>query len=306
MSDLTGGDGGSKRAEPVLVTGAAGFAGRHLLEHLLESGEGALHALVRPDNDCDGLPAGVPLHSIDLQDREPVERLLGQLRPGRIYHLAALASAGAARKDPLGTLTNNITAQINLLEAARSQGLAPRILVVSSGDVYGVVEPGELPIDERCELRPLNHYSVSKATQDLLGYQYWRAYGLPVVRVRPFNHSGPGQDSRFVIPDFARQIARLEAGLQPPLLKVGNLSAERDFSDVRDIVRGYRLALERGEPGEVYNLGSGRATRVGVVLERLLALSGQTIAVEVDKGRLRAGDAPPQYCSYARLERQTG
>jgi GDP-4-dehydro-6-deoxy-D-mannose reductase len=306
MSDLAGGHGGSDRATPVLVTGAAGFAGRHLLEHLIALGERALHALVRPDNDCEGLPTGVTLHSLDLQDRESVERLLGRLQPRRIYHLAALASAGAARRDPLGTLINNIAAQVNLLEATRSQSFESRTLIVSSGDVYGIVEPAALPIDERCELRPLNHYSVSKATQDLLGYQYWRAYGMQVVRVRPFNHSGPGQDPRFVIPDFARQIARIETGLQQAPLQVGNLSAERDFSDVRDIVRGYRLAIEQGMPGEVYNLGSGRATRVGAVLERLLDLSGQKIAVEVDQSRLRAGDAPPQYCSYARLERQTG
>jgi GDP-4-dehydro-6-deoxy-D-mannose reductase len=232
--------------------------------------------------------------------------MLEQTQPTSIYHLAAQASVADAAIDPVGTLFNNIGAQVNLLESVVELGLSPRILIVGSNEVYGRVSAEELPIAERAELRPLNAYAVSKATQDLLGYQYHVTHGLPIVRVRPSAHTGPGQSARFVTAAFARQIARIEAGLQPAVISVGNLTARRDFTDVRDIVRAYRLALEFGEAGEVYNVGSERAVSIQTVLEGLLQLSSRQIMVEVDPTRLRRAESPLQLSDCAKFRRQTG
>ena len=185
-------------------------------------------------------------------------------------------------------------------------GLNSRILIVGSADEYGLVRPEELPITEDTPLRPLNPYAVSKITQDFLGYQYHLSHGLHIVRVRPFNQIGPRQGPGFVVPDFARQIARIEAGLQEPVIRVGNLSASRDFSDVRDIVRGYYLALRAGKAGCVYNLGSSQAHSVEEILHRLLALSPIAIRVEQDPAMMRPSDIPVSVCDSSRFLADTG
>ena len=208
--------------------------------------------------------------------------------------------------DPLGTLFNNIGAQVHVLESLLRLGTRPRVLVIGSNEEYGFVRADELPLRETTELRPLSPYAVSKVAQDLLGYQYFKTHDLPVVRVRPFSHTGPGQEPRFATPAFARQVARIEAGLQPPVIEVGNLDVQRDISDVRDIVCGYRLALLRGEPGEAYNLGSGRAVSIRSVLDRLLELSTTAVRVEVDPARLRPSEAPPQYADCRKILDRTG
>ncbi len=248
----------------------------------------------------------VSLYRVDLLDYAHVLSLLEQVQPQAIYHLAARASVGASWENPAATLHNNIIAQLNVLQACIQLQIRPRVLVVASADEYGRVRPEDLPVDEETPLRPVNPYAVSKVTQDYMGLQYQLSHGLSVVRVRPFNHSGPRQETGFVIPDFCSQIARIEAGLQAPMMRVGNLEAQRDLHDVRDTVHAYQLALEHGQPGDVYNVGAGQAYAVREILERLLALARTPISIELDPARMRPSDVPRIVSDCTKLRRLTG
>jgi GDP-4-dehydro-6-deoxy-D-mannose reductase len=248
----------------------------------------------------------IGLYTADLNDYRRVRELLQLIEPEYLFHLAAQASVERSWDHPAETLVNNVTVQANLLQAVVELGLKPRILVVGSADEYGLVQAEDLPVDEDTPLRPLNPYAVSKIAQDFLGYQYHLSHGLHIVRVRPFNHIGPRQGLGFVVPDFARQIARIEAGLQEPVLRVGNLAASRDISDVRDIVRGYYLALAQGRPGEVYNLGSSRSFTIAEILQSLLALSRITVRIEPDDQRMRPSDIPIMVCDSRRFIAEVG
>jgi GDP-4-dehydro-6-deoxy-D-mannose reductase len=231
---------------------------------------------------------------------------VSEVQPDYILHLAAQSFVPSSFADPWDTLQNNIRAQLNLLEAVRRSESHVRVLVIGSNEEYGTPRPDELPQTEESPLRPNNPYAVSKVAQDFMGLQYHLAYGLPVVRVRPFNHTGPGQTPRFVVPAFASQIARIEAGLQEPVMKVGNLEVSRDFTDVRDIVRAYHLAVTQGEPGEVYNLASGRAQSVRGLLDMLLSYSQVEIRVERDPELYRPVDVPVGYGTALKFHRLTG
>ena len=235
-----------------------------------------------------------------------LQDLFATVRPDCVFHLAAQAFVPTSWQDPWSTLANNIRGQLNVLLAAIALGTLPRVLVVGSADEYGVVAPEELPIRESSPLRPNNPYAVSKVTQDMLGYQYFASHGLPVVRVRPFNHIGPGQSPAFVTSDFAKQIAEAEAGLREPVLRVGELNTRRDFSAVQDIVRGYYLALVQGEPGEVYNLAAERSYSIREVLQRLMALSTIRLRLEVDEARLRPVDTPEIVGDCGKFRARTG
>jgi GDP-4-dehydro-6-deoxy-D-mannose reductase len=291
---------------PILVTGAGGFAAPHLIAHLESEGDSPIVALGRAARRPHRLPATADYLQVDLADAASTKQAVRQVNPTQVYHLAAQSSVADSLANPLATLTNNVAIQVNLLAALVALGTAPRVLIVGSSEQYGLVRTDERPLPETTELRPLNPYAVSKIAQDLLGYQYFQSHRLPVVRARPFTHIGPGQEPRFVTPAFARQVARIEAGLQPPVLRVGNLDAERDISDVRDVVRGYRLLLRDGEPGEAYNLGSGRLVSIQSLLDQLLALSSVEVRVERDPARLRPSDAPPQLADCRKIERQAG
>jgi len=203
-------------------------------------------------------------------------------------------------------LENNIRLQLNILEAVVRLGSTARILVVGSSEEYGLVHPDELPVKETNPLRPTSPYAVSKVAQDMLGLQYHLSHKLFTVRVRPFNHIGPRQRLGFVAPDFARQIAEAETGLQEPVIQVGNLEPQRDFSDVRDVVRGYHAALTEGEPGEVYNLGSERARSIGELLGGLLSIASVPLKVEQDSARLRPADVSVMVSDCSRLRARTG
>ena len=246
------------------------------------------------------------LYEVDIGSAEELAQALQASGPDLVFHLAAQASVPQSWKDPKSTYETNVLGQLSLLEAVRGLATQPRVLVVSSNEVYGApTGPEALPITEADPLRPNNPYAVSKAAQDMMGYQYFAAYSLSIVRVRPFNHIGPGQSDAFVVSAFARQIAEVEAGLKQPIIQVGNLEAMRDFTDVRDIARGYYGALTKGAPGEVYNLGSGKAVSIQSLLDFFLAHSTAKVRVERDPSRYRPVDVPCIYGDSSKVQRAT-
>lgn len=288
----------------ILITGIGGFVGGHLTDHLLaEQAQIDLHgAVIAPEH---AIPQA-ECHVLDLQDQAGVRDLIARIRPDHIYHLAAQASVKRSFEDPWETLENNIHAQLNLITACLDQVTPPRMLIISSGEIYGAEGAPDKPTTEDAPLCPTNPYSVSKVTQDMLGLQYALSHKLPIMRARPFNHLGPGQRTGFVAPDFAQQIARIEVGLQPPVLRVGSLTAERDFTDVRDIVRAYRMIMERGNPGEAYNIASGQYITIRYLLDVLLGYSTVKIATEVDPARIRPGKDNRSWGDASRLRCVTG
>jgi len=292
-----------------LITGITGFAGSHLAEHLLDieglEVVGTIRWRSRTEN-IEHLSGRVHLVECDLRDASSVEEMMGAVKPDLIFHLAAQSFVPTSWTAPVETFYTNVIGQLNLLEAVRRTGLSPRIQVACSSEEYGMVYEGEIPISETNPLRPLSPYGVSKVAQDFLGYQYHHSYGLHIVRTRTFNHTGPRRGHVFATSNFALQVAEAEAGLREPVLRVGNLSARRDFTDVRDVVRAYRLALEKGEPGEVYNIASGRSYAIREVVEILLGLAKVPIKVEQDPERLRPSDVPVLLGDNRKFSRQTG
>ncbi|HEC35503.1 MAG TPA: SDR family oxidoreductase [Anaerolineae bacterium] len=290
-----------------LITGAGGFVGGHLCAYLLAHTDWDLVGTVYPGPVGNPQPSPRLRHvQADLRDLRRVTDLVEQFESDFVFHLAAQSSIPSSFANPWGTLENNIRSQLNLLEAVRRLGRPARVVVIGSNEEYGSPDPEDLPLAEESPLRPTNPYAVSKVAQDFLGLQYHLAYGMEVVRLRPFNHTGPGQSPRFVVAAFASQIARIEAGLQEPVVRVGNLDVARDFTDVRDIVRAYHLAATQAEAGEVYNLASGRPQSVRGLLETLLSLSTVEIRAEVDPTRYRPTDTPVVYGSAKKFCRRTG
>ncbi|MCS7178119.1 MAG: GDP-mannose 4,6-dehydratase [Anaerolineae bacterium] len=290
-----------------LITGAGGFVGGHLCQYLLACTDWELWGTVYPE-PVEGLPpqSRVSLIHLDLRDGARVAELMADFRPDVVFHLAAQSYVPTSFSDPWETLENNLRAQLNVLEGVRQAGLSARVIVIGSNEEYGWPRPEDLPLTEESPLRPVNPYAVSKVGQDFLGLQYHLAYGMDVVRLRPFNHTGPGQSPRFVVPAFARQIARIEAGLQEPIVRVGNLDVARDFTDVRDIVRAYYLAATKADAGEVYNLASGVARPIRWILETLLSFTDAEVRVEVDPALYRPADAPVIYGSAEKFRHCTG
>jgi GDP-4-dehydro-6-deoxy-D-mannose reductase len=286
-----------------LITGADGFAGQHLLRELLSTTPVALElhgTTFRALAD-----KTIPYHVVDLRDAQAVSHLIGTLQPEQIYHLAGTASVGQSYDAAWSTLENNIRATLNLILACVEHRIAPRLLVVSSGDIYGD-RLIDAPATEDSPLRPGNPYAVSKIAQDMLALQYHLSHNLPILRARPFNHLGAGQSRGFVAPDFAYQIARIEAGQQEPRLHIGSLSAERDFTDVRDVVRAYRLIMQHGAAGEVYNIASGTPRAIRTLLDILLSYSTIHPVVDTDTARLRPGRISKIWGDASRLREATG
>lgn len=290
-----------------LITGISGFVGSHLAEYLLAHTDWQISGTVygRLDNIAH-LRERLTLFPAELSRLEVVRFIVEETQPDYIFHLAAQPIPSLSRYDPWFTLENNIRAQLNVLEAVAQMRLACRVLVVGSSEEYGAVSPDDLPVDEDTPLRPTSPYAVSKVTQDLLGLQYWLSQRVEAIRVRPFNHIGPRQRRGFVAPDFASQIAQIEAGLRPPVMAVGALDVARDFSDVRDIVVGYHAAMTRGQAGEVYNLGAGQAHSVQELLDTLIAASSVAIQVTRDPNRVRSIDVPYMVADCTRMAEQTG
>jgi GDP-4-dehydro-6-deoxy-D-mannose reductase len=294
----------------ILVTGASGFVGSHLMDHLISNQGNSLYGTCFSKNDSKNLDKSkdkIKLFEVDLRKEEEVFRLIEEVKPDVIYHLAAFTSPAESFASPRENVLNNIACQINIFEAMRrSKLLDSKTLVVSSAEVYGKVGKDQLPINEKTALNPTNPYAVSKLTQDFLGRQYFLAYGLKAVRVRPFNHIGPRQSPNFVVSAFAQKIAEIEKGKRKPVLPVGNLEAKRDFTDVRDMVKAYTLLVEKGELGEVYNIGSGVSYKIAEILEKMLSLAKVKITVEVDRSLFRQVDDEELVCDPAKISKLTG
>ena len=293
-----------------LITGITGFAGSHLADYLLAEQSdveifGTYRWRSRMEN-IDHLDGKIKLLECDLRDAAAVHGVLAEVRPDYIFHLAAQSYVPASWRAPSDTLTTNLIGQTNIFEAVRMLELDPVIQIAGSSEEYGLVLPDEVPIKETNPLRPLSPYAVSKVGQDLLAYQYFRSYGLKTIRTRGFNHTGPRRGEVFVTSNFAKQIASIEAGLREPVIRVGNLEAQRDFTDVRDMVRAYWLAVTKAKHGEVYNLASGKAVTIRELLDQLLALSETKVEVEVDPERLRPSDVEILLGDFSKFKADTG
>ena len=293
----------------VLVTGITGFAGSHLADAMLRMGDVEIFGILRWRSRTENIEhfrSRVTLLECDLRDSTSTRDALEAVRPDWIFHLAAQSFVPTSWNAPHESISTNALGQLNLFEAVCRIGIKPRIQLACSSEEYGLVHADELPIRESNPLRPLSPYAVSKVTQDLLGYQYFKSYGMDVVRTRGFNHEGPRRPNVFVASDFAWQIAEVEKGRRDPVIHVGNLDARRDFTDVRDMVLGYWLALEKGEPGEVYNICSGKAYSIRQVLDLLLGMTECRLEVREDAKRLRPSDVPVLLGDNTKFRQATG
>lgn len=318
----------------VLVTGITGFAGSHLAEYLLaEHPDVAVYGTVRWRSRTENLEdlrrAGkidqiegrfsdksglreaakkgrVTLLYCDLTDPGAVDHLIGAVKPDRIFHLAAQSFVQSSFDEPWSTFQINVGSQLNLLEALRRHDTRTRMHIAGSSEEYGLVHEDEVPMKETNPLRPLSPYAVSKVAQDKLAYQYVRSYGLHLVVTRGFNHTGPRRGAIFVTSTLAKQIAEIEAGLHEPVIYHGDLTSKRDWTDVRDMVRAYWLALEKAEPGEVYNVGSGRTWSIREMLDVLLSHSTVKITLREDPARLRPSDVKILWADTTKFHEATG
>ena len=273
-----------------LVVGGGGFVGPYLVKHLKE--EQGMEVYVTKteketlDMDCSGI------YNLDILELSQVAELLNKIRPDYIFHLAAQSSVAYSWKNPGLTIDVNIKGCVNLLDGIRQLDYKPRVLLIGSGEEYGHIKDGECPIVEDNVLRPGNIYAATKSCQNMLGKIYSDAYDMDVMMVRAFNHIGPNQTPVFVVADFCKQVADIENGLSEPVIYVGNLSARRDFTDVRDVVRAYAMLVKDGKRGETYNVGRGHAVAIQEILDRIVALSDKDIEVRVDESKLRPVDVP--------------
>jgi GDP-4-dehydro-6-deoxy-D-mannose reductase len=290
----------------VFITGATGFAGSHLVERLLGEGHEVL-ALVHEATSHQGLPDHPRVRPVagDLLDPDGLAAAVAGARPDLIFHLAGQAYPARSWDEPAPTMAVNAGGTANLLRAATAYG-RPRVVVVTSAEIYGETRAEDLPLTEASPAQPRHPYGVSKLAAGELVRVYWQRYGLPAVEARPFNHIGPRQARGFVVPDFAAQLAAIRLGQQPPVMRVGNLEAERDFTDVRDVAAAYLRLAEAGRPGEAYLICSGRPVSVRHLLDTLIDLAGVAVDVQTDPARLNPSDTPCLYGSYAKIAADTG
>lgn len=290
----------------VFITGATGFAGSHLVDLLLAA-DHQVFALVHTQSGHQALPPHPHLKPItgDLLDVASLTTAVTQAQPDVIYHLAGQAYPARSWQEPAHTLAINAGGTANLLQAAVQAG-RPRVVVVTSAEIYGTVSADALPITEQTPPQPRHPYGVSKWAAGQLAALYWQHQGLPVVEARPFNHIGPRQALGFVVPDFASQLAAIKLGQRPPVIAVGNLEAQRDFTDVRDVVRGYVALAEQGEPGQAYLICSGQPVSIHYLLATLAELSEVAVEIVSDPARMRPSDVPTLYGSYDKIRQQTG
>lgn len=291
-----------------LIVGAGGFVGGYLIGELFGRGWNICATKLPGENITVWGNDSVSFDTVDLDilNEAAVSDLLRQCRPDYIFHLAAQSSVALSWEKPALTADVNIKGCIHLLEAVRSAEIKPRILFVGSGEEYGYAANRPEPTDESVVPDPSNIYAISKLTQNMIGNLYCKAYGMDIISVRAFNHIGPGQSPRFAVADFCRQAAEIILGKREPVIRVGNLSAKRDFTDVRDIVRAYAELALKGKSGETYNVGSGNAVSVQSVLDKIIELSVTDIRIEIDRDRFRPVDAPFIEADVTKLKRDTG
>lgn len=292
-----------------LIIGGAGFVGAYLVRHLKNDlGQDVVVTKMPHEQlNIDGVDMStIEVLDLNILNEEDIVALFNQVKPDYIFHLAAQSSVSVSWKNPSLTIDVNIKGGVNVLEALRKLDFKPRVLMIGSGEEYGHIRPNETPITEDNNTRPGNIYAATKACQNMLSKIYVDAYGLNVMMVRAFNHIGPNQTPLFVVADFCQQVAKIEAGQQEPVIKVGNLSAARDFTDVRDVVRAYAMLVEKGTPGETYNVGSGKAVVIDNILKMILKNSTKEIKVEVDQNKLRPVDVPIIEADITKLQQATG
>lgn len=294
--------------EKALVTGITGFAGSHLAELLLKENV-EVHGIQRwrsKNDNIEGIKEKIHFHEADLLDAHSLYKVVDEVRPRYIFHLAAQSYVQSSWASPANTLEVNITGSVHLFEAVRKSDPDITIQIACSSEEYGKVLSNELPIRETNPLRPLSPYAVSKIAMDYLGYQYFESYKLKIIRTRGFNHTGPRRGDVFSESTFAKQIAEIEKGKREPVVHVGNLDAVRDYTDVRDMVRAYYVAVEKCKPGEVYNIATGTGWKIKDVLNILLSMSKVKIKVQPDKDRMRPSDVEVLIGDASKFLKQTG
>lgn len=286
-----------------LVIGAAGFVGNYLIDEMKREGM-EVFATKLPKEKMDR--SDIKIYDLDILDKNAVVGLLFEVRPNFIFHLAAQSSVALAWKNPCLTVDVNIKGSLNVMDALRELFYKPRVLLIGSGEEYGHILPNETPISEGNLLRPGNIYAATKACQNMIGNIYQKAYDLELIMVRAFNHVGPGQAPTFVVSDFCKQAAEIEKGLREPVMRVGNLAAKRDFTDVRDVVKAYVKLIQQGTAGETYNVGRGHAIEIRKLLDMIISMSSAEIKVEIDQNKIRPVDVPIIEADISKLTKLTG
>ena len=295
-------------AKKALITGIAGFVGSHMAELLLSQGV-EVYGLCRPRSKMDYLTEIVDklhLEDADLLDPHSLYNAISGIKPDYIFHLAAQSFVPTSWGSPSVTLEVNIVGSSNVFESVRQAGLNPKIQIACSSEEYGMVYENEIPIKETNPLRPLSPYGVSKMAMDYLGYQYFQSYGMQIIRTRGFNHTGPRRGGTFAESNFAQQIAMIEKGKQEPKIFVGNLEARRDYTDVRDMVKGYLLSVEKCDAGDVYNICTGNAIKIGDMLNLLLSFSKAKVEIAEDPSRMRPSDVQVLIGDNSKFVAKTG
>ncbi|MBI4039694.1 GDP-mannose 4,6-dehydratase [Candidatus Daviesbacteria bacterium] len=291
-----------------LITGITGFAGSHMAEFLLNE-DHEVYGIARwrsRREHMDKIEGKVKILEADLLDSHSLDNIMLSVRPDYVFHLAAQSYVPASWTSPEATLEINVIGSVNLFESVRKAQINPAVQIACSSEEYGLVHPNEVPITEENPLRPLSPYAVSKVAMDYLGYQYCQSYGMRIIRTRGFNHTGPRRGEVFAESTFAKQIAEIEKGKQDPVILVGNLDAKRDYTDVRDMVRGYFAAAQKGEAGEVYNICSGKTWQIKEVLDHLLSLTKVKVAIKEDSTRMRPSDVPILLGDNTKFVKKTG
>jgi GDP-4-dehydro-6-deoxy-D-mannose reductase len=295
-------------AKKALITGIAGFVGSHMAELLLSQGY-EVYGLCRPRSKMDhieSIKTKLHLEDADLLDSHSMYTTINKIKPDYIFHLAAQSFVPTSWGSPAVTLEVNIVGSANVFEAVRQVGIDPVIQIACSSEEYGLVHADEVPIKETNPLRPLSPYAVSKLAMDYLGYQYFESYKMRIIRTRGFNHTGPRRGDTFAESTFAKQIALIEKGKQEPVIYVGNLEAERDYTDVRDMVRAYLLAVEKCDAGDVYNIATGNAIKIADVLKLMLSMSKVQVEIKEDPKRMRPSDVPILIGDNSKFVAKTG
>lgn len=287
-----------------LVIGAAGFVGDYLIDCLQKQFSHDVYATKL--NTDKFVKENAQIFDLNILNPTAISELLEKVRPDFIFHLAAQSSIGFSWKNPGLTVDVNVIGSLNVLEAVRRLNYKPRVVLIGSGEEYGYINEDDVPIKETTKVYPGNIYAATKVCQNMMGSIYSFAYDIPIIMVRAFNHIGPKQSPLFVVSDFCKQVVEAEKGLCEPVMYVGNLNAQRDFTDVRDVVEAYALLAERGRSGETYNVGSGYALEIREVLEQILEQSQVPIEIKVDASKMRPSDVPIIKADISKIRREVG